>query len=116
MSSRSLNGLSNSSVRSLNGLSNSTSTLSGGTAISIVNNSINLDIGKSSLVSTTAASDQYILEDSSGNTKKILYSNLIGSTGSDTRKLSAKSNVLPQISYTPPRRLNASATSTAVSV
>ncbi len=97
MSSRSLNGLSNSSVRSLNGLSNSTSTLSGGTAISIVNNSINLDIGKSSLVSTTAASDQYILEDSSGNTKKILYSNLIGSTGSGLsagEALTITSNVL----------------------
>ena len=73
------------SVRSLNGLSSSTvniNTLSGGTAISILNQNINLDINKASLASTTASSDQYILEDANGNTKKILYSTLIGSSGS----------------------------------
>ena len=57
-------------------------TLSGGTAISILNNNINLDINKATLSATTSANDQYIYEDTNGNTKKILYSNLIGSSGS----------------------------------
>jgi len=88
------------SVRSLNGLSGSTvnvNTLSGGTAISILNQNINLDINKASLASTTAASDQYILEDANGNTKKILYSTLIGSSGSGLtagEALTITSNVL----------------------
>ena len=88
------------SVRSLNGLSSSTvniNTLSGGTAISILNQNINLDINKASLASTTASSDQYILEDANGNTKKILYSTLIGSSGSGLtagEALTITSNVL----------------------
>ncbi len=57
-------------------------TLSGGTSISILNNNINLDINKATLSATTSANDQYIYEDTNGNTKKILYSNLIGSSGS----------------------------------
>ena len=57
-------------------------TLSGGTAVSVVNSAINLDINKAALSATTAANDQYIFEDSNGVTKKILYSNLISSSGS----------------------------------
>ena len=47
-------------------------TLSGGTAVSVVNNDINLDINKLALSATTAANDQYVFQDSNGTTKKIL--------------------------------------------
>ena len=56
--------------------------LSGGTAVSVVNSDINLDINKLSLVSTTSANDQYVFQDSNLVTKKILYSDLISSSGS----------------------------------
>ena len=57
-------------------------TLSGGTAVSVLNNDINLDINKLDIVSTTSANDQYVFENSSGVTKKIFYSDLISSSGS----------------------------------
>ena len=72
-----MRNLTNTSSGSIN-----VNTLSGGTAIEILNNNINLDINKASLSATTSANDQYIFEDSNGNTKKIFYSNLIGSSGS----------------------------------
>ena len=56
--------------------------LSGGTGVSVVNSDINLDINKLALSATTAANDQYVFQDSNGNTKKILYSDLISSSGS----------------------------------
>ena len=88
------------SVRSLNGLSSSVvnvNTLSGGDAIEILNNNINLDINKQTLSNTTSANDQYIFEDSNGVCKKILYSTLIGSSGSGLTAgdaLTITSNVL----------------------
>ena len=56
--------------------------LSGGSAIEVLNNSINVDINKQPITSTTASNDQYLLQDANGNLKKILYSDLIGSSGS----------------------------------
>ena len=71
--------------------------LSGGSAIEVLNNSINLDINKQTLSNTTSANDQYIFEDSNGVCKKILYSTLIGSSGSGLTAgdaLTITSNVL----------------------
>ncbi len=57
-------------------------TLSGGDAIDITNQNINVDINKAPITTTTAANDQYLLSDVNNNIKKILYSDLIGSSGS----------------------------------
>ncbi len=60
--------------------------ISAGDAISIgdltTSQSINVDINKAPITTTTAATDQYLLQDGNNNIKKILYSDLIGSSGS----------------------------------
>jgi len=56
--------------------------LSGGNAIDITNQNINVDINKAPITTTTASTDQYLLQDGNNNIKKILYSDLIGSSGS----------------------------------
>ena len=60
--------------------------ISAGDAISIgdltTSQSINVDINKAPITTTTAANDQYLLQDGNNNIKKILYSDLIGSSGS----------------------------------
>ncbi len=76
------------SIRSLNGLSGTTiniNSFSAGTCLDLTTNTsnpiLNFDINKATLTTSNSSTDMFVYKDSSGNTKRINYNDLISSSG-----------------------------------